>query len=228
MKLRILDLFSGAGGCSVGYYRGFTSAGFDVDIVGVDHRPQPNYPYRFVQADAMTFPLDGFDLIHASPPCQAHTAMSNRWRGHGGVTDSHDTLIAATRRRLEDSGAVWVIENVPGARAHLRDALTLTGAMFGLGVHRPRLFECSVFVLTSPPAPPPQDAVGVYGRRHDGRLLWRRADGTEQRAAASLAEAHEAMGIDWMRWDELKEAIPPAYTRFLAEQIAPMLTREAA
>jgi hypothetical protein len=64
---RILDLFSGAGGCA----RGYQQAGFYV--VGVDHRPQPRYAGdEFIQADATLFPLDGFDAIHASPPCQDH------------------------------------------------------------------------------------------------------------------------------------------------------------
>ena len=223
----MLDLFCGAGGCSVGYMRGFTAAGLDVHITGVDLAAQPNYPYRFVQADAMTYPLDGFDFIHASPPCQAFTTMSNRWRGKGGAADSHVDLIAATRERLEAAGVPWVMENVAGAKSAMRNAFTLTGGMFGLGVHRPRLFESSEMVMLHSKVGPPTGAIGVYGKL-DGRRVWTRADGTEQRAPRTLEEAREAMGIDWMEWDELRESIPPAYTEFLAGQIAPALTERSA
>jgi DNA (cytosine-5)-methyltransferase 1 len=225
--MRVLDLFCGAGGCSVGYQQGFADAGLEVEIVGVDLSPQPNYPYEFVQADAMTFPLDGFDFIHASPPCQAYTTMSNRWRGKGGKADSHADLIGGTRVRLSAAGVPWVIENVPGARSMMRDVVTLTGGMFGLGVHRPRLFESSELILMPPKAAPPAGAVGVYGVL-DGRRLFTRADGSEQRAARTLEQARDAMGIDWMEWDGLRESVPPAYTRYIARQIAPSLSRKAA
>jgi hypothetical protein len=228
MTFRVLDLFCGAGGCSVGYERGFAAAGLDVDVVGVDLAPQPRYPFRFVQADAMTFPLDGFDLIHASPPCQAFTTMSNRWRGAGGTVDGHPDLIAATRERLQSSDArMWVIENVPGAARRLRSPLTLSGGMFGLGVHRPRLFECSELVMLPQKTDPPAGAVGVYGKSPDGRRLWRRADGSELRAPRSLGEARDAMGIGWMLWHELKEAVPPAYTEYLAGQLVLGLARRS-
>jgi DNA (cytosine-5)-methyltransferase 1 len=105
VKPRLLDLFCGAGGCSVGYHR----AGFEV--VGVDINPQPNYPYEFHQADAMTYPLDGFDAIHASPPCQAHSAMSVMWNAR-----EHPDLVAATRARLVATGLPYVIENVASSR----------------------------------------------------------------------------------------------------------------
>lgn len=225
--MRVLDLFCGAGGCSVGYARGFAAARLEVDIVGVDLNPQPNYPYRFFQADAMTFPLDGFDFIHASPPCQAFTTMSNRWRGAGGKADAHVDLIAATRSRLEESGATWVLENVAGARSMMLSPLTLTGGMFGLGVHRPRLFDSSEFLMSPPRTPPPVGALGVYGKL-DGRRVWTRSDGTEQRSARTLEQASRAMGIDWMTWDELRESVPSAYTEFIAGQIAPCLVREVA
>jgi DNA (cytosine-5)-methyltransferase 1 len=209
--VRALDLYCGAGGAT----RGLQRAGFHV--TGVDLKPQPNYcGDAFIQGDALAAAVDGFDLIWASPPCQAHTTMSNRWRGKGGKADSHAPLIVATRGVLIGSGAPYVIENVTGARAELRAPIVLTGEMFGLGVHRPRLFETSWPLLVPEKPTPSPTTVGVYGKAHDGRLLWRRKDGTEQRAARTLAEARTAMGIDWMEWRELAEAIPPAYSNFIA------------
>lgn len=212
--MRMLDLFCGAGGAAMGYRQAWP----DAHIVGVDIHPQPRYPFEFVQADAMTYPLDGFDFVHASPPCQAHTTMSNRHRGKGGRADSHTDFIAAIRWRLVMAGIPYVIENVPGARSELRHPIVLSGGSFGLRVERPRLFECS-FPVTPPPRRKVADPVGVYGKAHDGRRLFTRKDGSSQHAARSLAEGSDAMGIDWMSWRELAESIPPAYTRFIAEQL---------
>lgn len=198
---RLLDLFCGAGGAAMGYHR----AGFDV--VGVDVVDQPRYPFEFIQADATEFPLDGFDAIHASPPCQAYTTMNNR---HGS---SSPPLIAQTRELLEATGVPWVIENVSGALSQMRSPIELTGEMFGLRVHRPRLFESNIALL-APARPPRQlDPVAVYGKQ-DGRRLWTRADGSELRVA-NVETGGAAMGIDWMTWDELREAIPPAYTEYI-------------
>lgn len=223
--VKILDLFCGAGGCSVGYHR----SGFDV--VGVDLYPQPRYPHAFHQADALEWleehSTDGFDAIHASPPCQAHTAMSNRWRGTGGKADDHVDLIAATRALLERTGLPYVIENVPGARRMLRDPVTLNGGMFGLQVDRPRLFEANWGLLV-PEKVRVADPVGVYGKAHDGRRLWTRSDGSTQHAASSLEQARDAMGIDWMAWRELAESIPPAYTELIGHQLMQHLRSVAA
>ena len=206
---------------------GYHLAWPDAEIVGVDIDPQPNYPFQFVQADAMTFDLTGFDFVHASPPCQAHTTMSNRYRGRGGAADSHADLIAGIRWRLTMHGAPYIIENVPGARREMVAPITLTGGMFGLGVERPRLFDCS-FPVTVPARRKTVNPVGVYGRHHDGRRLFTRKDGTSQHAAASLEEGRQAMGgIDWMGWRELAESIPPAYTRYLAEQYSAIVERAA-
>lgn len=102
----LLDLFCGAGGAAKGYH----DAGFD--IIGVDNRPQPRYPYPFIQADAMTYDLDGYDAIHASPPCQAYAVAAQSQRNAGKV---YPDLLAATRDRLNAAGVPWIIENVPGA-----------------------------------------------------------------------------------------------------------------
>jgi DNA (cytosine-5)-methyltransferase 1 len=204
MRPLLLDLFCGAGGAAMGYHR----AGFDV--VGVDIAPQPHYPFEFHQGDAMTWPLDGYDAIHASPPCQAYSTMGNRWRG-----DWPD-LLTATITRLRTHGAPFIVENVEGAARQMPDYFRLTGSMFGLGVHRPRLFVSNMLILTPGPTRAPVGCVGVYGTRPDGRRLNSR---TPIRAASSLLEAQDAMGMDWADWHGTKEAIPPAYTEYLGGQL---------
>ena len=207
MKPRLLDLFCGAGGAA----RGYQLAGFHV--TGVDIVDQPNCcGDEFYRGDALTFAIHGFDAIHASPPCQAYTTMNNR---HGS---SSLALIDETRRLLEATGLPWVIENVVGARAHMRSPLVLTGEMFGLGVHRRRLFESNVLIPGIPVPPRQEEAIAVYGKL-DGRRLWTRADGSVLTAPRTLEPAAEAMGIDWMTWDELREAIPPAYTEYIGRHL---------
>lgn len=208
--MRILDLFCGAGGAAMGYHRAFP----DAEIVGVDIAAQPNYPFTFVQRDAFWFLLGNlnFDLIHASPPCQGYTTMSNR---HGS---SSPQLIAKVRDRLIATGVPYVIENVCGARRHMRSPLMLHGGMFGLSLYRPRLFESNQLLMAPTPQSPPKDAAAIYGRREDRRLLWTRADGTELRAA-SLDEARSAMEMPWADWTGVREAVPPAYTEWIGHQL---------
>lgn len=217
----MLDLFCGAGGAAMGLHRAWP----DAEITGVDIDPQPNYPFTFVQDDAMTYPLEPFDFVWASPPCQAFTQLSAKHRGKGGLADARVDLLTPMRARLARVSVPWVLENVPGARRHMRHLVTLHGGMFGLGVHRPRLFEAN-FLILAPQASPTVGHVGVYGRQPDGRRLWDRADGSIHRAAKSLAEGSAAMGIDWMGWRELAEAIPPAYSQYIA-RFAPVYERAA-
>ena len=201
-----MDLFCGAGGAAVGYHR----AGFDV--IGVDIEPQPDYPFPFIQADALAPPVDlaAFDAVHASPPCQSYSTMTNRH------ASDKPKLIDAVRSMLE--GHVYVIENVTGARADMRNPLALHGGQFGLDVYRPRLFECSELIMSPPPAPRPPDAVAVYGPP-DGRNLWVRTDGTLLKAW-TLEEGRAAMGMEWATaWHGIREAIPPAYTEYIGAQL---------
>lgn len=209
-RRRLLDLFCCEGGAAVGYHR----AGFDV--VGVDIEPQPNYPFLFIQADALDVLAHpstlGCDAIHASPPCQSYATMSNR---HG----SHEPeLIDVVRGLLRDTGLPYVIENVCGARRHMRSPIMLHGGHFGLNVYRPRLFESNVLLAPPPKAPRPRNAAAIYGRRDDGRRLWTRSDGSELRAAR-LPEAREAMEMPWASWNGVREAIPPAYAEFVGRQL---------
>lgn len=217
--MRLLDLFCGAGGAAVGYHQ----AGF-TEIVGVDIVDQPNYPFDFIQADVMEMTSVGeVDLIHASPPCQAHTQMSARWRGHGGKADSWVDLLTPIREWFHTIEQPWVIENVPGAIRLMEPTVTLHGGMFGLRVNRPRHFETN-WMLLSYPAKRTEHPVGVYGKP-DGREVWRyRNNGNMKgksliRAWKSIEEGQEALGVPWMTDElEIREAIPPAYTKFIGEQ----------
>lgn len=208
-KPLILDLFCGAGGAAMGYHR----AGFDV--WGVDINPQPNYPFKFTQCDALKYVEQLIwrpAFIHMSPPCQAYTTMNNRWG-----SDS-PPLINEIRELVVKTGIPYIMENVVGAKREMINPVRLTGEMFGLRVHRPRLFECSIPLTTPPRRKMQKDPVAIYGRM-DGRLLCRRVDGSELRAPDNLAEPSAAMDIDWMTWDELRESIPPAYTHYLGLQM---------
>lgn len=212
VTLIALDLFCKAGGASMGLHR----AGFDV--VGVDIEPQPRYPFKFVQADALDFDLAGYDFIWASPPCQGYSAM----RHAPGAKGTAPKLIWPVRHQLLWQNALWVIENVAEAREHMRDPITLCGTMFGLGtqghdLQRHRLFE-SNFGLTAPSACQHSNrpTIGVYGgharrrsAKHGGRGTRDVWDGGHKAAAS------EALGIDWMTLDELSEAIPPAYAEYI-------------
>ena len=216
-KPKLLDLFCGAGGAGVGYQR----AGYEV--TGVDVEAHPDSPHPVIIADALsilteTAFLRQFVVIHASPPCQGYTTMSNRWRGNGGAADSHPDLISFVRLGLQAWGGLYVIENVCGARRELREPILLRGAMFGLGVDRPRLFESNVSLLAPPILSRVAEPVGVYGKL-DGRRLFTRKDGSIQRAARTLEEAQAAMGIGWMQWSDLTESIPPAYTEYIGGQL---------
>ncbi len=208
---RLLDLFCGEGGAAMGYHR----AGFDV--TGVDIIDQPNYPFTFVKADAMEYPLEGFDAIHASPPCHAHTNVSNRWRGRESAADKHPDLVAATRERLMASGVPWVMENVVGAP--MPNRVILHGGMFGLGTHRPRQFESSVLVMV-PFAAPVRGGVAVYGDAPDGGRVTALKHKHVQFRASSIKEASEAMGgMEWASFRGMALAIPPAYTEHIGRQL---------
>lgn len=213
MKPRLLDLFCGAGGASMGYAR----AGFEV--VGVDLHPQPRYPFEFIQADATTYSLDGFDAVHASPPCQAFSSMTRgRWQER-----EHPDHVALMRDNFSHWGAPYIIENVPGAPLH--NPITLCGTMFGLGVggaqlRRHRLFECPWFFDLLPECQH-NDSERINGRPATVGV-WGNAGGYSVRDDLqhyTTEERRQAMGIDWMKGRELSEAIPPAYTEYIGRQL---------
>lgn len=219
---RALDLFCCAGGAGMGLHR----AGFEV--VGVDIRPQPNYPFEFIQADALTYPLDGFDFVWASPPCQAHTSMKTMHNAK-----DHEDLIPATRARLVASGIPWAMENVMGAP--LKNPIMLCGTMFGLGVddaelRRHRLFETSEPILLVPQCQHGARAtIGIYGghaRNRKRRTIGVYGEGCRDSRRKmdrgvedfSIEDGRAAMGIDWMTTAELSQAIPPVYSEFIGRE----------
>jgi DNA (cytosine-5)-methyltransferase 1 len=201
---RLADLCCRAGGAGKGYH----DAGFEV--VGVDIEPQPNYPFEFHQADALTFSLDGFDAVHASPPCQGYSDLRFL---HPDKT--YPDIVGDFRTKLMTSGIPFVIENV--VRAPLINPVLLCGTMFGLGtedrdLYRHRKFESNVRFSAPRPCKHDRLALGVYGH---GGGKGSRAKGR----SGSLSECCEAMGIDWMTRAELSQAIPPAYTEHIGRAL---------
>jgi DNA (cytosine-5)-methyltransferase 1 len=211
VKPRLVDLFCGAGGAT----RGYQLAGFHV--TGVDISPQPHYcGDEFIQADATTFPIEGFDAAHGSPPCQDHMRTPH--------PNQHGTgwMLAATRQRFKASGIPWVIENVPGAP--MRADYLLCGCMFGLPhLRRERWFETSWHGFAMNPchdhsAP----AISVVGH---GTPTWVRA---KLGYNPTIAQYRAAMGIDWMNRDELSQAIPPAYAEHVGRALLDHIRERAA
>lgn len=209
---------------------GYAQAGFEV--VGVDVRPQSRYPFEFIQADCLALDpawIATFDAIHASPPCQAHTAMKTMHNAK-----AHEDLVEPTRALLIASGLPWIMENVVGAP--LDNPTLLCGTMFGLGVEdaelrRHRLFETSFHVLAPTCQHGSRDVIGVYGghirNRRRPRTIGIYGEGARDSRRKfdkgvpdfTTEQGRVAMGIDWMTTAELSQAIPPAYTEYLGRQL---------
>lgn len=226
---RILDLYSCAGGAAAGYHR----AG--LEVVGVDINPQPRYPFEHHVADALEYVTEHgheFDVIHASPPCQAFSATKSLH------TNTHPDLISPTRAALKGTGKPYVIENVPGSP--LENPLVLCGTMFDLQANdvdgaplklrRHRLFESNMFLY--PPGTcdhnPAVLTASVYGA--GGGWTPEHRDGESRRGGyvPATSVCQELLGVDWMNKHEMSQVIPPAYTEWVGQQILHHLESEAA
>jgi DNA (cytosine-5)-methyltransferase 1 len=207
--MKLLDLFCGVGGASVGY----AQAGFEVH--GVDLKHGKRYPFTYLRADVLDVLRDDefiqqFDVIHASPPCQTHSITQHLRNAQGKSTSKID-LIPETRAALIASGKPYIIENVVGSP--LINPIQLCGSSFGLQVRRHRLFESNMKLQGSKCNHKAQGRpVGVYGSLNDEIP-------NGGRTAKTIDEARKAMGMDWAIWTELVEAIPPAFTKYLGEQL---------
>jgi DNA (cytosine-5)-methyltransferase 1 len=214
----VLDLFCCQGGAGYGYSR----AGWRVH--GVDILPQPRYPFWFEQADALEYLRQGnarhFDLIHASPPCQAFTVYGNN-AGH--VRDDHPNLIPEVRDLLERSGKPYVIENVP--KAPLKGWIQLCGTSFGVEVRRHRWFESSLPLEALPCA--------------HGRFTERKYPGSSNRpngrTVCNLGEYRVPLnvqravtGYHWMDLYGISQSHPWQFTQWIGMQALEQRSRQLA
>lgn len=217
--MKLLDLFCCGGGAA----RGYSAAGFDV--TGVDIAPQPNYPFQFVQGDALEYLArhgHEYDVIHASPPCQGYSphvsSAGSKWVPTEGKNEPK--LIGPCRDLLIASGKPYVIENVAGARSEMNVTLSLCGWMFGLPIPRHRLFESNLVI----PQPEHQNCRGV-AKRYAAARGWSYRDMSvtgKGRGKGTSARWKQILGIEAgvnMTQHQLAECIPPAYTRYIGTEI---------
>ncbi|GAA3765663.1 hypothetical protein [Micromonospora maritima] len=235
-RLVMADLFCGEGGAAAGYVAaGFEVHGFDIVHPDPEKRaklaPEMRRRYlasgaaSFTVADANTVPLAGFDAVHKSPPCKDHTDLAAQSGG-----DGTGWMLPHAIDRARASGLPYVIENVesPSAKQHMDGAFMLCGSSFGLGaagriLKRHRLFLTNVPLLAPPCVCSGWPVGGVYGTGGAGQMT--------RGYKFHPDDARRAMGIGWMSRAGLSQAIPPAYTRFIGEQILDHLaarTRTAA
>lgn len=216
--MRALDLFCCAGGAT----RGLQMAGYHV--TGVDIRPQPRYVGdAFYQDDAMAWlrgerePLASFDLIWASPPCQRYSRITPSWS-----RDAHPDLLPDALALLRSQYVPYIVENVEGTQSLMRDPVMLCGTMFGLEIWRHRWFEIGNvprLLLMTPPCVHLGSPILISGRGMRGV-----AKGCARPSEPLKAVKERGIQIDWMITRELDEAIPPAYSHFLACEIQAAVT----
>ena len=217
--MKLLDLFCCAGGASMGY----SQAGFEV--TGVDIKDQPSYPFKFIKGDVMEILKDkeflgSFDVIHASPPCQGYSNATKPDSVYVHYSQGKDTpkLIEPVRNALINTGKYYIIENVAGAKEYLIEPFKLTGYMFNMPIERTRYFECNF-----PVASLKSITKRGYSKKYaeDNGIDYRDMSVTgKSRRKGSIDVWRKVMDMPWAgRGWELTEAIPPAYTKYIGEQI---------
>lgn len=218
----MLDCFCGAGGAAKGYFEAAKELGINIEIIGIDIKPQKHYPYQFIQGDAIEYiRMSGhkFDFIHGSPPCQHASKSTVRYKKEGKI---YPDYIPAFEQELLRYKVPSVIENVLGAK--LRTDIILSGPMFNLQVIRRRIFQINHFMLLQSPEMPKNGSIktgeycSIYGKggwsKCGSRLKPKFAEKTVRETWM------KAMSIDWyMNEKELSQAIPPAYTKYIGLQI---------
>jgi len=122
--MRVLDLFCGMGGWSIGFHReGFDCYGVDIVDVG--------YPYNFIHSDIHDFqPNDEtFDVVVASPPCTEFSRLKTLY-GHGSNRkapadpEKGMELVREAKRVIDQiKPSFWVLENVGGAVPYFKPLL---------------------------------------------------------------------------------------------------------
>lgn len=216
--MKAADLFCGAGGAAAGLHQ----AGFEV--TGWDIKQGLAYPYDRHIGNALDADLSGFDFVWASPPCQEHSKLR-----HLHPDKEYECFIERTRDKLTKWGGAWIMENVP--RSPLRDTVQLCGSSFGLQVRRHRIFESNIPLIGSVCDHKSQkargrtiDVSGTGGPRKNNKPGCK--DGGRN-MPRNLKEGQDAMGIDWMVRSELAQAIPPAYSYYLAMQVIEQMNKNA-
>lgn len=219
--IKLLDLCCKAGGCSVGYYQAAQKLGLQIQITGVDKEPQPNYPFNFIQDDALNYLQNNhqyFTHVHASPPCQHYSQSTAVAKKQG--KKYNDVLLPSLQQLMYSINKPGVIENV--LAAPLRNDLRLYGYMFGLKVVRGRKFELVNWFCMQPGKPNKMGSVknGDFAQCvGNGQKKVTNGKPFKSDNKTILEQWKEAMQIDWMKTNhELKEAIPPAYTKYIGEQ----------
>jgi DNA (cytosine-5)-methyltransferase 1 len=200
----VLDLYCGAGGAAMGLHQVWP----DAEIIGIDIIDQPHYPFKFYRGDVKTFGFEysKHDFVWASPVCKRYTCMSNCREGYA---DFHPNDIGFIRALLKHDGKPFVIENVMGAP--LINPIMLCGRMFNLDLYRHRLFEAN-FPLVAPSHPKHNISASRAGHWKPGTVM------SVAGNFAPVEEGRRAMGITWMTRNELAQAVPPAYSRYIALQ----------